>query len=673
MIPQVQVVPRSRQCGSVLVNVAAGMSAMVVLLSVIDLGFLYFHQREYQKAADLGALAGAQLLSINCDDAKASAEDNVDQNLLGRAATVNLLECGTWSPTTTPFFTQGDEGANAIRVTVLGSAPRFLPFIGDRQLSANATAVLGDPVAAFSVGTRTARSDGGILGSVLAVPGLNLSGTTLLAYDGLADVAITPGGLLEELGIPVAGDIGIGDFNNLLAAENVSLGELLDATVRAAGQDGLLATNTSLLSQLALTPGLENLAVQLGSESGGGGLFAEVIASGNNLQSALDVGISALDIISTGIAVATGQRAIDVPSLNLNLLGLATVTTQVGLVEPPSIAIGGLGTNAICDIDEDCPTAYSAQVRTYIRVRTNPGLLGSLLKLDLPIVLDLTSATGQLERLCGALPPEPDGLDRGRVAVNSAVVKGCVGQIAPADLFSKARACDENLQPMELLNVAGLITLPNNSLQLDGLTGSGSPELAVGQTETVGTELDVGTLTSELVDELSGLLFDGGMPTPSGADVTATATAIFNDTASICSADTRACREQRLAAAEDRITDAGANSGLVSGLLNGVTSLLTNLLSGNGCTSSGLLGLGPGSNAGCITLLADALDNQSTSADGGLLSNTLAVLVGILQPVLDALGSLVLQPLLTQLGLFVGETDVNMLAIDCGGAPTLVD
>lgn len=660
------------QRGSVLVMVGAGLSAMVILLSVLDLGFLYYYKREYQKAADLASMAGAQvLIAQGCASAVVAGTNSANDNLTRYQHDAPLVECGIWTPGATPAFTATATSPNAVRVVALGPAPRFL--LGVTNLSAEAIARVGDPLAAFSIGTRTARADGGLLGSLLAVPGLNLNGTTLLAYDGLADVSITPGGLLEELGIPVAGDIGIGDFNALLAAEEVTLGELLDATVRAADQDGLLATNAALLGQLALTPGLTNLVVPLGSESGAGGLFAEIIAPENNGQTALDVGIRALDIISTGIAVATGQRAIDVPSLNLNLLGLATVTTQVGVVEPPSIAIGGLGANAICDVDEDCPTAYSAQVRTYIRVQTTTGLLGSLLKLDLPIVLDLTTATGQLERLCGALPAEPDGLDRGRVGVDSAVVKGCVGQIAEADRFSKARACDENLQPMELLNVAGLITLPNNSLQLDGLTGSGAPELAVGETETVGTELAVGTLTSDLVDELSGLLFGGGTPTPSGANVTATATAIFNDTASICTADTRACREQRIAAAQTRITNAGASSGLVVGLLNGVTSLLTNLLSGNGCTSSGFLGLGPGSNAGCIALLADALDNQSTSAGGGLLSNTLAVLVGILKPVLNALGSSVLQPLLTQLGLYVGETDVNMLAIDCGGEPILVD
>lgn len=674
-----------RQRGSVLVNVAAGLSLMVILLSIIDLGFIYFHKREFQRAADLAAMAGARMVQNGENAAELAATSNAAVNLQRFTVASATADCGTWDALAEPRFTPAICD-NAVEAIVIGRAPRFLPFIGELQISASAIAMVGDPLAAFSVGTRTARVGGGLLGEILAVPGLNLDGTTLASYDGLANVMITPGGLLEQLGIAVAADADIGTFNSLLAANSVSLGDLLEATVIAAGQDSLLATNALLVQSAEIATGVSELSLTLGSETGGGGLFAEIIAPGtDSARGALDVGISALNVISTAIAVATADHAIEVSDLSLSLLGLVNVSTRVGVVEPPSIAIGGLGSNGICDVDEDCPKAYTAQVRAHIHVRTDNGLLGGLLapllKLDLPIVLDVATAQGELQSVCK--PDLHDGAPASaQVNVDASILKACVGEVDDTLLFSESEVCDDHLQPMELLNVAGILGLPNNSLQLNGLTDQALTDpLAAGQTETLGNELAVGALVSDLVEELTGLLFGGSPPssTPSGASVTALATDLFNATGTpgdpsfVCNTNSAACRGLRLDRARADIESAAASSGLVVGLLDGVLDLLGNLLSGNGCTSSGLLGLGSGSNAGCIALLEDALGESSSASGGGSVSNALAVLTGLLVPVLDELGSAVLTDLFKNvLGLHVGETDVSMLAVECGGTPRLV-
>lgn len=54
--------PLARQRGSVLIAAAAAMLVSVTLLASADLGYLFLHEAELQKTADLAALAGAQQL-----------------------------------------------------------------------------------------------------------------------------------------------------------------------------------------------------------------------------------------------------------------------------------------------------------------------------------------------------------------------------------------------------------------------------------------------------------------------------------------------------------------------------------------------------------------------------------------------------------------------------------
>ncbi|MGQ2936890.1 MAG: hypothetical protein ACT6RK_22610, partial [Sphingopyxis sp.] len=191
-------------------------------------------------------------------------------------------------------------------------------FPGERSLRAEAIAAATDPLASFSVGSTLLRTGDSVLGDLLKGIGLDLTGTSLVGYDGLAQVQITPAGLLQALGIPVATDIGVGELNTLLAAETVQLGPLLNAIVTAGGQDTLLASNAALLNAVATRLGVPNLEVQLGSlASGPSGLFAEIIAPGANAASALNVGVNALDLLYSAIGVATQKHAVAVNGLSL--------------------------------------------------------------------------------------------------------------------------------------------------------------------------------------------------------------------------------------------------------------------------------------------------------------------------------------------------------------------
>lgn len=666
--------------GSIIVNTAIALSLVVITLIGTEIGFMYFMKREFQKTADLAALAGAQQVRGGCPAATTAAQLNANGGPGGGTAhnmpagllplgAPGEIQCGYWDRTTSFQFPAVTGAINAVRVSFQRPSPTLLSFfLGNRNIGVTAVAALSAPLAEFSVGSKLITVSGdSTLGRLLKGIGLDLSGTSLVAYDGLAQAKITPGGLLAALGIPVAADIGVGELNTLLAGRSVALGDLLNAIVTVAGQNGLLASNIALLQAIQAKLGLTNLMVQLGSLADGPrGLFAEIIAPGGSGGGALNIGVGALDLLYTSIGVATSQHAVDA-GLNINLLSLAKVTTKVTVIEPPSIAIGGIGAKA-----------YNAQVRTFIHVTTDAGLLGALLapliKLDLPIVLDAVTGKGTIADMCTPELQDPvSGKDRVRFTVDSSIANICVGQIATADLFSKSDACNypTTLKNMELINILGLLKA-NGHLDIEALKPSriSSLTLAEGETGTTSVnDLQIGSTVALLVSELTNLLFGGSAPTgtPTGAQLDSLTTKIWNDTASICTQSTTACWGQRYASAINTIRQNAGQSGLLTGLLQGVGDLLAGVL--NPCT--GLLGLG-GSEAGCKTMIKNALGDQSGGI-GGAVSNALSVLTGLLKPILDAIGATVLTPLLQNvLGINLGQIDVNLKSLDCKALPMLV-
>ena len=145
----------SHQRGTILVLAALMLSLAVILLALIDIGFMYWDKREYQKAADLAAMAGANALaaSVNagnrnaCIDADTAAQLNAAANLGGwiqqAGAGLNVVSvaggtCGRWSPgnlngarpgcrdVDTRIAAPGGEFPNVVRAVVSGTRKHFL-------------------------------------------------------------------------------------------------------------------------------------------------------------------------------------------------------------------------------------------------------------------------------------------------------------------------------------------------------------------------------------------------------------------------------------------------------------------------------------------------------------------------------------------------------------------
>lgn len=685
--PPVSTAARKYQRGSIAINAAIALSVIVITLLGTEIGYLSVQKRNLQKAVDLAALAGTRQLALtNCADAAIAADTNATQNLRGLIGPRTIApKCGQWvAPLTgaaenVDGFSETATNPIAVKVTITAIPNLLLPNLPGnkpRSITVSAVARLDRPLASFSVGSSLINLDWDdntrpLLGILLKGIGLDLSGTDLLTYNGLAKLNVSPAGLLDALGVKVDTSMNIGQLNALLAGQLQirPLIDVLNATISLADPSGLLSIDASLLVKAIkaklLLPPLSSLDISLGSTTDSPtGLFSQIVAPGSSANSALSVNVNALDLVYAAVGVATQKHALET-GLNINLLSLAKVTTRVAVVEPPSIALGGVGTKA-----------YTAQVRTYVHLTTDSGLLGTLLspliKIDLPIVLDIVTAQGQLTAMC---TPElrSGGKERAKIEVTGSILKACIGKIDDSALFSNANACDANLKSMELLNVLGLLRLSDNSFQINGLKIQPySVLLSEGERTPKNTNtIALGDFVVDLVSQISGLLFGGNLPkdpTPTTTQISDLAEKIWDDTSSTCTQDTPACRGSRLAKAKQLIVTSTTASGLIPGILQGVGNLLN--VVGNGCT--GLLGVIFGSEGGCKSMIRDALSTPSAGSSGAI-SNALSYATGLLRPLLNAVGSSVLTPLLQNLlGVNLGRIDVHLEKLTCNADPMLV-
>ncbi|WP_137916866.1 TadG family pilus assembly protein [Hydrogenophaga sp. 2FB] len=683
---------RGRQSGSIVINTAIALSLIVIALVGTELGYLFVMKRELQKTADLAAIAGASAVQpTDCTAASGAALANAAQNLSGFTPVVN---CGRWDPAqgTERNFTAGLTAYNAVHVLIEGAPPPMLAFFpGERTLHAEAVAAVSDPLAAFSVGSRLLRLEAGsLLPNILKTVGIGVSDTDVLSYQGLANASVTPSGLLAALGVPVTTDMDIGTLNELAAVQNLTLGQLLGASVTALQAQGAdTQAQVQLLQQLTGQLKVDALQAHiplLGDESTSGVL----VATGDG-PSGLGAKVNLLDLVGSSLAVANGNHFIEIP--DLDVLGL--VSAKVAVIEPPSIGIGGVGA-----------TAYTGQVRVYAKASTPTINLGlASLAVEIPIMIDVANAKGTLTEMCDPAQRTAEGYEQATIEVEPSLVKLCVGKHTnEANVFSTKDSCENNLERANLLKLSLLGVDLNLTTKLHADLGASSAAsttlpsceddpLQCMDTVPNTTGLDLGTtlqgLTSSLLDDALGNKLTTPSTAPDAAALAAklwqsTATELFGTT----SCGSANCRKQVLAAVDADIKQGAAAlnnavtgiGGLVTGLLNTIGNLLGGILSGllgNACTG-GLL-FGSGTDAACRNEIQGVLSGNSSSG-GTTVSNSLLATLGLLldplvnalAPALDSIGSSILTPLLDLLGIKLGQADVKLHTLSCQARAHLV-
>lgn len=676
-----------RQRGSITVAVVFAVLVGLVLLGVAHLAYSFYMKREMQKGADLAALSAVQVLGMgtpaDCARAVTAGRISALANVPGFFATFTAaditVECKVWDSTRADasgmhvFDAASGQSFNAVRVGVRKRLASIIPTFsggsdGGTLVATTAVATNTQPVAAFSVGSRLLRLErGGLLSQLLTSVGASPAQLDVLDAAGLASVNITPAGLLQALGLPLSVATGVGTPEQLAAVNNLTLGQLLNATLTVIDKAGTVGADVGLLKNaintvLALMP--LNLPVKLFGD--GGVLDLSVVGGG--AASALQANVNALNILETALVVANGQNLINL-GLSVPLLG---VDARVRIVEPPTVAIGGVGTQAT-----------SAGIRVYLRVNVGNipvvgSILGSLLNtnVDLPIIINVAQSTGTLTKLCEA----PLSQDQATISVTSSVANVCLGRFpgmpganaTPAEFASLTNTCEPGaasaigryriLQVLGLPFTAKATVFAFSSSQPKSVTLT-EPPSPNSSTTINATNIDLAALASSV---LSAVLNDllGNVISTDNRELAATLVGGSATNAGKSIADVLA----GLKSDADKL-----KTGPIGGLLGGTLQLVGNLLGGvvtivadTTCNLSGLFDQGKIRECRINYIAANALGGASGGTNAGLQT----IVMTLLTPVLNTL-SLVLNQALNVLGVSIGQTDVSLLSVDCG-KPRLV-
>ena len=701
---------RRRQAGAFSIMTAFVLMVLLMfLVLVLDSGRLYMEQRNLQKVADTAALGALLLLPDgNCSTdrglSEKSARDNAAANGFAAAGKRGLvLQCADIEQVNGLRVAQPNNlSGRALEVTVTHQVPSSLILqVGsvfntsvakEITLQASAVAARDEPVSVFTVGSQLLRlNDSKLLGTLLSAVGLKPSTLTLLDSVGLANVSIKPSGLLAALGV----DIGIDQLKalspeglvDLVDAQVGVLGidDLIDASIKLVEDDFLVADLEALRLQiLPEAPLLQDVGLNLFGTSDSPGILSLASKGDDPVGAALDASINLGELLSTSLLVGAQGRGLSIGAPDasgasgneLNLL--QTVKLQAGIVEPPSIGIGPVGT-----------TAYNAQVRLKVDINTSGGLLGPLLDLlgtsiHLPLIVDLTNASGTLTALsCDG--PEPSAT----VDVISALGSACIGNMPGDTMWSTRGSCVDNVQDqslVKLLNIDllyGSVALPVLSTEPEPLTFR---QEDLPQTQSAEPNpLNVGTLVSDLIGEVLELV--GNSPSVPEKFTPEQAVMIADRYLGVLSPDSSdSYTYQEIDAIKDSLvrdkvdwerpvllllsqnmSQEWASGVHGSCLVVGSASPLRYYAN---CTRNKLI----------ESLQTDAKHGVLGALLGGLLGQVVQPLLAtVLDPIIDLLagllnlvGNYILAPLLDDLlGLELGRTDITVHSIGCG-APRLI-
>ena len=368
---------RDERGGVAIMAAVFGLLLCGLAALAVDVGSIVLTSRKIQNTADLAAMSGARDLAR----AQAAAQATASANLPN--ITLLTVQRGRYTPdpaiTPTARFKAQSTEINAARVEITAPANLFFGRVitgsNHWQITRTATAAVPDatPRTMFSIGSRLASLNQGIVNALLSgLLGTNVT-VNLAAYNGLADVNVN---LLEFTDL-LATELGVkaGDYDALLK-HDVEAGTLLNVLKAVAGSNNS-ALNTITSASLKTKIKLRDL---IGVEA----------TAMEGLASHLDTDISALDLLMATLQTANGQRQIQ---LDLGVqAGLATVKAYIAIGErknkSPWLTI----------TDRGSPIISTAQARVYLEVKTLAEIK-ELAALEFPVLIQVANAQARLDQL----------------------------------------------------------------------------------------------------------------------------------------------------------------------------------------------------------------------------------------------------------------------------------
>ncbi|CAN7317869.1 pilus assembly protein TadG-related protein [Neorhizobium tomejilense] len=499
------------KAGNIAISAAITMPLVVVSLALgVDYGHLTLQQRELQNTADLAAIAAAGRLSepekavldyfilnsenfvvrtasglLTADGEIPFNEASVYQDYTAYAQLTKGRYVADPSRPVETRFQAGATPTDAIRVTMHQKGQIFFAgsFAEAPELGATGTAS-ADKLAAFSIGSRLASLNDGIVNALLG----KLLGTTIslkaMDYQALVDANVN---LLQTLDV-LAINLGVtaGTYSELLDME-ITYGQFLDALGKTAG---LTPSVRAVLDTLEKTLNHTQVKLKLEEILALGPLSENLIGQGNGLN----VRASVMDIVSAAAVAGSGGKQIAV-DLGATIPGVASVTLDIAIGEPPV----GTPPNAVGRPGTIVRTAQT-RVALHVVVDGLAGIAG--LKVDVPLYLEVAHAEGRLADIrCGGGSRSNGTVDVEVVPGVAAIGLGTVNQAAFENFGTTPRVTEASLLDSALIKISGKADINAGNLAKKTLTFSAS-DIASGKIRSVSTKDTLTSLVTSLLKRL---------------------------------------------------------------------------------------------------------------------------------------------------------------------------
>ncbi|UXS01446.1 TadG family pilus assembly protein [Agrobacterium tumefaciens] len=492
------------------IAITAGLTAPLfigILALGVDYGYLTLQKRQLQQTADLAAISAAgttnpeqavqQYFQLNGMDlgvktAQGLLTENgvVPFDPLKAFATRNgyaEVVKGHYEPDASlavgKRFVENALPTNAVKVNIVEKGQIFFAsaFTTPPTVSAVGTAS-SQRIAAFSVGSRLASLNDGLLNSLLG----GLLGTTvslkLMDYKALVDADVNALHVIDALAL----DLGLtaGTYKNVLKTE-ITYGKFLNVLTKTTGIQPTVAT---VLKTLEKAANKTNVKLRLEEILNLGPLSEQLIGTGENLK----VTAGVFDLINAAAVAGNGgnQIALDAGAV---VPGLASVKITLAIGEPPvetpPMAVGGVGT-----------VVRTAQTRLSVNVTVDGLQAIAGLKINLPLYVEVANAEARLADL------RCTGGGQGTVDVE--VVPG-VAEIAVGNVDTSAfnnfgkdpRVTKAALIDSALLSVNGMAHINAGNMTKTKLTFQ-QTDITQAKIKSVSTKNTVTSLVSSLLTNL---------------------------------------------------------------------------------------------------------------------------------------------------------------------------
>lgn len=410
-----------RQRGAVFIMGVLWLSVALACVLVLDVGHLFWQQRELQKAADFAALAGASgQLHTDCRFApQALATQSLADNGYVRGSDVAPdIQPGHWKPEGADpaqfFRTGGPASSNACRVILQHTVPYFFVWRamagGSRTLTAQAVALQGSRLARLAIRSTVATVNSDQSAILNPLFKLLLGGSvnvSLVGWQGIAGLNLNVLQFLDALALKVG--VQAGQYQQLLATD-IKVGDIVDVWAQVLKQNAALATTTiHALDQIRLGAAVSNVKIRLQP--------LVQLQTGAPAQ-ALNFQLNALEMLMATLQIANSQSALQT-GVKIALPGSTAIDVALKVIEPPQFTV--IGDPELAKAEPLGPNRLfvrTAQLRLLLSINLGGGvsLVDGLVGL-LDFVLDTTLSVAL--GLVGSA-----GVPVGQVFLVDAVIRG---------------------------------------------------------------------------------------------------------------------------------------------------------------------------------------------------------------------------------------------------------